>query len=190
MNFIFSRSTFAPLRFTARTKRTGWVPAGSRRNDRKINRFGFSKRRSSLRRRAGRRSRGWVVRHGRRVVRSRRRAYRADGPLVSLQELGDLAPGEELCHRLASVGTRPCGGLAFGTIYGQQREWSDPIGYIALGVGVVASAGLPVYMMRAPHPLIPLRVLVQPNIAVPALLFSIYGFGSAATSFSYFSHIS
>src|SRR5205823_9013994 len=27
------------------------------------------------------------------------------------------------------------GGLAFGTIYGQQRGWRDPIGYIALPVG-------------------------------------------------------
>jgi MFS transporter, DHA2 family, multidrug resistance protein len=36
---------------------------------------------------------------------------------------------------------------------------------------------------RAPYPLIDLRVLVQPNIAVPALLISIYGFGGTATSF-------
>ncbi len=58
------------------------------------------------------------------------------------------------------------GGLAFGTIYGQQREWSDPIGYIALGVGVVATAGLPIYMMRAPHPLIPLHLFRSRNFTV------------------------
>ena len=61
------------------------------------------------------------------------------------------------------------GGLAFGTIYGQQRDWSDPIGYIALGVGVVATAGLPVYMMRAPHPLIPLKLFGSRNFAVTNL---------------------
>src|SRR5215470_2768558 len=35
----------------------------------------------------------------------------------------------------------------------------------------------------AESPLIPPRVLLQPNIAVPALLISIYGFGTTATSF-------
>jgi len=58
------------------------------------------------------------------------------------------------------------GGLAFGTIYGQQRDWSDPIGYIALGVGVLATAGLPVYLMRAPHPLFPLKLFRSRNFAV------------------------
>ena len=68
------------------------------------------------------------------------------------------------------------GGLAFGTIYGQQREWSDPIGFIALGVGVLASAGLPIYMMRAPHPLIPLKLFRSRNFSVTNLsTFLIYG---------------
>jgi EmrB/QacA subfamily drug resistance transporter len=61
------------------------------------------------------------------------------------------------------------GGLAFGTIYGQQRDWSDPIGYIALGVGVVATAGLPIYLMRAPHPLFPLKLFRSRNFAVTNL---------------------
>jgi len=61
------------------------------------------------------------------------------------------------------------GGLAFGTIYGQQRDWSDPIGYIALGVGVVATVGLPIYLMRAPHPLFPLKLFRSRNFAVTNL---------------------
>ena len=61
------------------------------------------------------------------------------------------------------------GGLAFGTIYGQQRDWSDPIGYIALAVGVVATAGLPVYMMRKAHPLIPLHLFKSRNFSVTNL---------------------
>ena len=61
------------------------------------------------------------------------------------------------------------GGLAFGTIYGQQRDWSDPIGFIALGAGVVASVALPFYMLRAPHPLIPLKLFASRNFAVTNL---------------------
>ena len=61
------------------------------------------------------------------------------------------------------------GGLAFGTIYGQQRDWSDPIGYIALAVGVVATAGLPIYMMRKTHALIPLHLFKSRNFSVTNL---------------------
>src|SRR5467141_4734955 len=46
----------------------------------------------------------------------------------------------------AAVVALAVGGLAFGAIYGQQRAWRDPIGYIALAVGVVASITLPVLM--------------------------------------------
>jgi EmrB/QacA subfamily drug resistance transporter len=55
------------------------------------------------------------------------------------------------------------GGLAFGTIYGMQREWRDPLGYIALAVGVIATAALPLWMRRAPHPLIPLELFRSRN---------------------------
>jgi EmrB/QacA subfamily drug resistance transporter len=58
------------------------------------------------------------------------------------------------------------GGLAFGTIYGQQRDWKDPIGFVAIGVGVVAAFALPFYMMRAPHPLIPLGLFRSRNFSV------------------------
>jgi EmrB/QacA subfamily drug resistance transporter len=47
------------------------------------------------------------------------------------------------------------GGLAFGAIYGQQRDWRDPIGYIALAIGAVATAALPFVMLRRSNPLIP-----------------------------------
>src|ERR1051326_1142676 len=42
------------------------------------------------------------------------------------------------------------GGLAFGTIYGQQRDWRDAWGFVALGVGAMATIALPLWMMRAP----------------------------------------
>ncbi len=58
------------------------------------------------------------------------------------------------------------GGLAFGAIYGQQRAWRDPIGYIGLAVGVVATIALPVWMTRARHPLIPPRLFLSRNFTV------------------------
>ena len=58
------------------------------------------------------------------------------------------------------------GGLAFGTIYGQQRDWQDPIGYIALAVGVISTIVLPFYMARVPHPLIPLGLFRSRNFTV------------------------
>src|SRR5438046_3830346 len=45
------------------------------------------------------------------------------------------------------------GGLAFGAIYGMQRAWRDPVGYIALAAGVVATVVLPFWLSRARHPL-------------------------------------
>ncbi len=58
------------------------------------------------------------------------------------------------------------GGLAFGAIYGQQRAWRDPVGYIALGAGVVGTIALPLWMMRARHPLIPLQLFRSRNFTV------------------------
>src|SRR6266536_3452710 len=58
------------------------------------------------------------------------------------------------------------GGLAFGTIYGQQRAWRDPIGFVAIAAGVVASAALPIWMIRAKHPLIPPELFRSRNFTV------------------------
>ncbi|HLZ94864.1 MAG TPA: MFS transporter [Candidatus Dormibacteraeota bacterium] len=69
----------------------------------------------------------------------------------------------------AAIVALAVGGLAFGTIYGQQRDWSDPIGFIALGAGVIATAALPIYMLRAAHPLIPLKLFASRNFAVTNL---------------------
>lgn len=69
----------------------------------------------------------------------------------------------------AAVVALAVGGLAFGAIYGQQRAWRDPIGYIALAVGVVASIALPILMKRSKHPLIPLDLFRSRNFAVTNL---------------------
>jgi EmrB/QacA subfamily drug resistance transporter len=58
------------------------------------------------------------------------------------------------------------GGLAFGTIYGQQRAWRDPVGYIALALGVVSTVLLPIWMTRVKHPLIPPQLFRSRNFTV------------------------
>jgi EmrB/QacA subfamily drug resistance transporter len=61
------------------------------------------------------------------------------------------------------------GGLAFGAIYGQQRAWRDPLGYIALGAGTVAALGLPVLMTRSRNPLVPPALFRSRNFTMTNL---------------------
>lgn len=68
------------------------------------------------------------------------------------------------------------GGLAFGTIYGQQREWREPVAFVALGVGLVAIVALPFWMANAKHPLVPLWLFRSRNFSVVNVsTFLIYG---------------
>ncbi len=76
------------------------------------------------------------------------------------------------------------GGLAFGTIYGQQRDWRDPIGFVALGIGVVATIALPFWMARSPHPLIPLQLFRSRNFTVTNIS-TLLIYGSLYVTFYY-----
>ena len=76
------------------------------------------------------------------------------------------------------------GGLAFGTIYGQQRDWQDPVGYIALAIGVLFSIALPIYMARASHPLIPLSLFRSRNFTVTNIS-TLVIYGSLYVTFYY-----
>jgi len=58
------------------------------------------------------------------------------------------------------------GGLSFGAIYGQQREWQDPIAFIAIGLGALATIVMPFYFKRARNPLIPLQLFRSRNFTV------------------------
>lgn len=69
----------------------------------------------------------------------------------------------------AAVVALAVGGLTFGVIYGQQRAWRDPIGYVALVVGVAASIALPILMTRSAHPLIPPSLFRSRNFTVTNL---------------------
>jgi EmrB/QacA subfamily drug resistance transporter len=58
------------------------------------------------------------------------------------------------------------GGLAFGGIRGEQTDWSDPLAFAALGVGVLALIAFPVLMTRRRHPLVPLGLFRSRDFAV------------------------
>ena len=47
------------------------------------------------------------------------------------------------------------GGLAFGAIRGQQSNWADPVGWLALAIGAVMTIALVPLMRLRPDPLIP-----------------------------------
>ncbi|MDR7522820.1 MAG: MFS transporter [Armatimonadota bacterium] len=68
------------------------------------------------------------------------------------------------------------GGLAFGAIYGQQRAWRDPLAFVVLPVGALATVAFPVLMARSPNPLVPPHLFRSRNFTVTNLsTFLIYG---------------
>lgn len=76
------------------------------------------------------------------------------------------------------------GGLCFGAIYGQQREWRDPLAFVMLGVGATAVVLFPFLMKRSAHPLVPLDLFRSRNFTVANLsTFVIYG--ALAVTFYY-----
>jgi DHA2 family multidrug resistance protein len=94
----------------------------------------------------------------------------------------------DLLHRTDWAGI-VYAGIGFGLVYagldqGNRLDWfnSGVVTGLLLAGGLLVLAFF-VHEARAEYPLIDLRVLIQPNIAVPALLISIYGFGTTATSF-------
>jgi len=80
-------------------------------------------------------------------------------------------------------------GVGFGLIYaaldqGNRLDWlnSGLVCGLLLGGSILVIAFF-VHEARARDPLIHLPILIRPNVAVPALLISLYGFGSTATGF-------
>lgn len=80
-------------------------------------------------------------------------------------------------------------GVGFALIYtaidqGNRLDWFNS-GTICglLLAGSLLIVAFFVHELRAEYPLIHPRVLIRPNVGVPALLVSIYGFGSLATGF-------
>jgi EmrB/QacA subfamily drug resistance transporter len=68
------------------------------------------------------------------------------------------------------------GGLAFGTIRGQQSLWTDVGAFVALGIGAVAAIAFPIMMVKRRNPLVPPSLFKSRNFTVTNLsTFVIYG---------------
>jgi EmrB/QacA subfamily drug resistance transporter len=76
----------------------------------------------------------------------------------------------------AAVVAVAVGGLSFGAIYGQERDWRDPIAYVALAAGAVATLAFPFLMAGKRDPLVPLELFRSRNFVVTNIsTFLIYG---------------
>ena len=68
------------------------------------------------------------------------------------------------------------GGLAFGTIRGQQTDWQGAEAFAALALGAIATIAFPVMMMKRKNPLVPPFLFKSRNFTVTNLsTFVIYG---------------
>ncbi|HLQ47865.1 MAG TPA: MFS transporter [Candidatus Dormibacteraeota bacterium] len=84
----------------------------------------------------------------------------------------------------ALVGAFAIGGLAFGAIRGQERQWSDSLAWISLAVGLACLVLFPILMAIRPRPLVPLSLFRIRDFAVINLsTFLIYG--ALYVSFTY-----
>lgn len=66
----------------------------------------------------------------------------------------------------AAVVAIAVGGLAFGATRGQQQQWTDPVAWAALVIGVVAAVAVPILMLRRPDPLVPPRLFASRDFTV------------------------
>jgi EmrB/QacA subfamily drug resistance transporter len=87
---------------------------------------------------------------------------------------------EEATGRLdwlgAAVAAIAVGGLSFGATYGQQRDWRDPVAYVVLAAGIVATLAFPFLMAQSREPLVPLELFRSRNFTVTNIsTFLIYG---------------
>ena len=68
------------------------------------------------------------------------------------------------------------GGLAFGTIRGQQTDWQGMEAYVALAFGAAATVAFPIMMVKREHPLVPPSLFRSRNFTVTNIsTFVIYG---------------
>lgn len=96
--------------------------------------------------------------------------------LRHVSESKDEAASRQFDYLGAFVIALAVGGLAFGGIFGQERNWQDPLAFIALGLGVLATLVFVPLMRRSKNPLVPLSLFTSRNFAVINLsTFLIYG---------------
>jgi EmrB/QacA subfamily drug resistance transporter len=93
-----------------------------------------------------------------------------------VQESRDEEASGNLDWLGAGVVALAVGGLAFGTIRGQQSNWSGAVPFIALAVGAVAAVAFPIMMKRSSNPLVPPHLFRSRNFTVTNIsTFVIYG---------------
>jgi EmrB/QacA subfamily drug resistance transporter len=76
----------------------------------------------------------------------------------------------------SAVAAIAVGGLSFGLIRGQEKEWQDPVAWVAIAAGLIALVAFPILMATRPNPLVPLglfrsRAFATINLAT----FFVYG---------------
>jgi EmrB/QacA subfamily drug resistance transporter len=93
-----------------------------------------------------------------------------------VQESSNPDAGRDFDWLGAAVVAVAVGGLTFGAIYGQQHEWRDALGPVALVIGAAAAVLFVILMARGRNPLVPLGLFRSRNFAVTNLsTFLIYG---------------
>jgi EmrB/QacA subfamily drug resistance transporter len=76
----------------------------------------------------------------------------------------------------AAISGLAVGGLSFGAIYGQQREWRGAAEYVALAIGAVALIALPFELARSKAPLVPPSLFKSRDFTVVNVVtFVVYG---------------
>jgi EmrB/QacA subfamily drug resistance transporter len=122
-----------------------------------------------------------------------RTAFLINGPLVLIalyatirymQESRDEDASSHFDWLGALAAVLGIGGLAFGAIRGQDRQWQDPLAFVALGAGVVATVGFVVLMATRPHPLIPLSLFRSRGFATINLS-TLLIYGALYTTFTF-----
>jgi EmrB/QacA subfamily drug resistance transporter len=76
------------------------------------------------------------------------------------------------------------GGLAFGTIRGQQQGWTEPVAVVSLAVGVAAALAFPFMMLRRRDPLVPPSLFRSRNFTVTNLS-TLVIYGALYVSFTF-----
>ena len=76
------------------------------------------------------------------------------------------------------------GGLAFGTIRGQQRGWGDPVALTSLFIGAVATIAFPFMMVKRKNPLVSPRLFRSRNFTVTNLS-TLVIYGALYVSFTF-----
>jgi EmrB/QacA subfamily drug resistance transporter len=71
------------------------------------------------------------------------------------------------------------GGLSFGTVYGEQRQWRSPAGWVLVALGAAALVLLPFQLRRSRHPLVPLslfrsRMFTTVNLSTVVIYGALY----------------